>query len=97
MNKRNTLRDTLNPFTEPSESDKTEKELSEYKHFLSIESYPGNEKPSLDEIKTVEKVLKYASSCNWMGFTKEDALLVFGVSTNILKWGLNYNEKSENG
>ena len=55
-----------------------------------IPDYPENEKPTAEEIKTVEKVLKYASQRNYIPFRLEDLLEIIQKSTNILKWNFRY-------
>ena len=67
-------------------------EEEEKKHFEKIEEYGENEKPTEEDIRIVEKVLKYAASCNYMMFSEEDAISVMQRSTNILKWNFGYNE-----
>lgn len=70
---------------------KTLKMNKEEKVYLNkIPDYLENEKPTAQEIKTVEKVLKYASQRNYIPFRPEDLLEVIQKSTSILKWNFRY-------
>ena len=89
-NGKNTLKETMLPFIEPNEEELNEQHRFSEKIWKSISDYPESSKPSKEEIETVKKVLKYASQCKYMSFTKEDALLVMQVSTNILEWNFGY-------
>lgn len=91
--KRNALKTTTESFCVESESEHMERRRISEEYYNSIPTYNG-EKPSLDEILVVEKVLKYASECKWVVFTKEDLEIVMGCSTNVLKWGLGYFKSS---
>jgi len=64
--------------------------------FERIEEYREDEKPTEEEIRTTEKVLKYAAQCNYIGFSTEDAIDVMQRSTNILKWNFGYWGKKKN-
>jgi len=52
----------------------------------AIPDYVGDNCPSDDDIMATERVLKYISSCDGIGFTHDDALLVMRYTTNILRW-----------
>lgn len=92
MNKRNMLQYTIDESfpSQLSLEESIEADEEDIKIFESIPSYGDDEVPTKEEILMVEKVLKYASRCNYIGFTDEDAKLVMQCSTNILKWGLGY-------
>lgn len=65
----------------------------EEREFLAkIEEYSEDKKPTEEEIRIVEKVLKYAAQCNYMQFNEEDMIDVTQKSTNILKWSFGYGE-----
>jgi hypothetical protein len=99
MNKRNMLQnaDEFDEFVHLSQKEIADDELwSEMMHFDGIQEYHDGEVPSAEEIATVEKVLKYASHCNYMGFTCADARLVMGCTTNVLKWSLD-RENNDGG
>jgi len=91
---KNTIEMTGKLFTEPSFEEIEESGVLEDKFFNSISTYQMMSHPTKEEIEITEKVLKYASQCEYINFTKEDAKKVFSVSTNILKWNFGYlNDK----
>lgn len=73
-----------------SESEIADEMKGDKKFFDSIPEYREGDQPSEEDIRTVEKVLKYAAGCNYMGFSEQDAILVNKYSTNVLRWSLNY-------
>lgn len=77
-------------FNVRSESEIADEMKGDKRFFDSIPEYPKGESPSKEDIRTVEKVLKYAAGCNYMGFSEQDAILVNKYSTNVLRWSLNY-------
>lgn len=92
MNERNVLKEAdsnvINFCCHLSESEIAEDMRMRAKFFDGIPEYRDGEVPSEDDIKTAEKVLKYATKCKYIGFTEDDAHLVMGCSTNILRWSL---------
>lgn len=97
MRKRNMLKsaDDFETFVQLSEREILDDMRAEMMYFDGIPEYGEGEVPSAEDIATVEKVLKYASQCNYMGFTGSDARLVMGCSTNVLKWSLNHGNKGD--
>jgi hypothetical protein len=77
-------------FNMRSESEIADEMKGDKKFFDSIPEYGEEDQPSEEDIRTVEKVLKYAAGCNYMGFSEKDAILVNKYSTNVLRWSLNY-------
>ena len=93
MDKRNMLKDADDNTTFMRLSKKEiagEDVRSEMMYFDIIPEYGDGERPSFEELRTVEKVLKYASRCEYMGFTGADARLVMSCTTSVLKWSLNH-------
>jgi len=62
-------------------------------NFDMIWEYPDGEAPSAEEIAIVERVLKYASHCKYVGFTDADARLVMSLSTSVLNLALHHGCK----
>lgn len=96
MDKRNMLRsaDEFEEFVYLSQKEIAGNDVrSEMMYFDGIPEYHDGEAPSAEELATVEKVLKYASHCDYMGFTGADARLVMSCTTNVLKWSLNHKNK----
>lgn len=79
-------------FNVKSESEIAEEMRGDKKFFDSIPEYGEDDHPTEEDIKTVEKVLKYAAGCNYMGFSEQDAILVSRYSTNVLRWSLRYGD-----
>lgn len=79
-------------FNVRSESEIADEMRGDKKFFDSIPEYPEGKSPSKEDIETVEKVLKYAAGCNYMGFSEQDAILVSRYLTNVLRWSLGYSD-----
>lgn len=99
MNKRNMLKDAddRETSTRLSEREIRDDLKSEMMYFDGIWEYPDGEAPSREDIATVERVLKYASQCKYVGFTGADARLVMSCSTNVIKWALGHMECIDEG
>jgi len=89
---RNMLKDATKPFNVVSETEIAERMKGERAHFDSISEYTKGNAPTAKDIRTVEKVLKYAAQCKYAGFTDTDASLVMSCTTNILRWSLGYTD-----
>ena len=87
-NLRNMLCDGVDVFGGISELDRVEDERAAMKFFDAIPHYGDGDRPSENDVVVAEKVLKYAAQCNYIGFTKDDALLTMRYSTNVLRWSL---------
>lgn len=86
---RNMLKENdFESFNVKSESEIAEEMRGSVKFFDSIPEYGESDHPTEEDIRTVEKVLKYAAGCNHMGFSQDDAILVTNYSTNVLRWSL---------
>jgi len=94
MRKRNMLKDAddSHTFMRLSEREIADGMRSEMMYFDGIHEYGDGESPSFEELRTVEKVLKYASQCNYIGFTGADARLVMSCTTNVLGWALKHRD-----
>lgn len=92
MRKRNMLQsaDGIEEFIHLSEKEIAGSGRNEYEYFEGIPEYGNDDAPSAEDIAVVEKVLKYASQCEYMGFTGADARLVMSCSTHVLRWALNH-------
>ena len=77
-------------FNVRSESEIADEMSGDKKFFDSIPEYGEGYQPTEKDIETVEKVLKYASGCNYMGFSEKDAILVTKYCTNVIRWALHY-------
>ena len=60
----------------------------------AIPDYVGDSSPSADDIMAAERVLKYISQREGVGFTRDDALLVMRYTTNVLRWSQNMPRRS---